>query len=139
MILAAVVVTAAEYSREMLRKPFVIVDYMYSNGVRVQDVKRFNKEGYLTKSLWVDEENDFATGKAMFRGQCMICHTWSGYRSMDKPEGRNKSLRACWMLYEYSRYRFYMPPLVGTLAERRALAVWLENKAQLRGAEEEKK
>ncbi len=145
MILAAVVVTAAEYSREMLRKPFVIVDYMYSNGVRVQDVKRFNKEGYLTKSLWVDEENDFATGKAMFRGQCMICHTWSGYRSMDRLlKGRNKeSLQSVLdMLYEYSpEYRFtqYMPPLVGTLAERRALAVWLENKAQLRGAEEGKK
>ncbi|MCK9314632.1 MAG: cytochrome ubiquinol oxidase subunit I [Verrucomicrobia bacterium] len=145
MILAAVVVSGAEYSREMLRKPFVIVGYMYSNGVRVSDVERYNTEGYLTKSLWVDEENDFAAGKAMFRGQCMICHTWSGYRSMDKLlKGRNKeSLQSVLdMLHEYSpEYRFtqYMPPLVGTLAERRALAVWLENKAQLKGSEGEEK
>lgn len=145
MILAAVVVAGAEYSREMLRKPFVIVGYMYSNGVRVSEVERFNSEGYLTKSLWVDEKNDFAAGKAMFRGQCMICHTWSGYRSMDKLlKGRNReSLQSVLdMLHEYSpEYRFtqYMPPLVGTLAERKALAVWLENKAALKGAEGEEK
>ena len=44
------------------------------------------------------------------------------------------------MLHEYKpEYHFtqYMPPLVGTLAERRALAVWLENKARLKVEEEE--
>lgn len=143
MALAAVVVSSAEYSREMLRKPFVIAGYMYSNGVRVADVERFNAQGFLTKSLWVDEENDFAAGKAMFRGQCMICHTWSGYRSMNRLlKGRTReSLQSVLdMLHEYKpEYHFtqYMPPLVGTLAERRALAVWLENKARLKVEEEE--
>jgi hypothetical protein len=37
---------AGEYGREMLRKPYIIGSWMYSNGVRVPNVQRFNSEGY---------------------------------------------------------------------------------------------
>lgn len=135
LFLAAIVVGAAEYGREALRKPFVIGDYMYSNGVLVSDVATYNKRGHLSKSLWVNKKSDYGVGEAIFRGQCMVCHTWDGYRSMkDRIQGRSvESLQSILtMLYEYnpeSAVSHYMPPLVGTMAERRALAAWLEQKA----------
>jgi cytochrome bd-type quinol oxidase subunit 1/mono/diheme cytochrome c family protein len=53
LLLALIATGAGEYSREMLRKPYVIGHWMYSNGVRVPYVARINQEGYLAHSMWV--------------------------------------------------------------------------------------
>ena len=53
LLLALIATGAGEYSREMLRKPYVIGRWMYSNGVRVPYVDRINQEGYLAHSNWV--------------------------------------------------------------------------------------
>ena len=53
LLLALIATGAGEYSREMLRKPYVIGHWMYSNGVRVPYVSRINQEGYLAHSKWV--------------------------------------------------------------------------------------
>jgi cytochrome bd-type quinol oxidase subunit 1/mono/diheme cytochrome c family protein len=53
LLLALIATGAGEYSREMLRKPYVIGHWMYSNGVRVPSVARINQEGYLVHSNWV--------------------------------------------------------------------------------------
>jgi mono/diheme cytochrome c family protein len=37
----------------MLRKPYVIGRWMYSNGVRVPYVSRINQEGYLAHTNWI--------------------------------------------------------------------------------------
>jgi cytochrome bd-type quinol oxidase subunit 1/mono/diheme cytochrome c family protein len=44
---------ATEYAREMLRKPYVVVGHIFSNGVRVREVESFNANGYLARSPWV--------------------------------------------------------------------------------------
>jgi hypothetical protein len=41
----------------MLRKPYVIGGWMYSNGVRVPYVARINQEGYLAHTMWVWSSN----------------------------------------------------------------------------------
>jgi cytochrome bd-type quinol oxidase subunit 1/mono/diheme cytochrome c family protein len=108
LFLALAATASTEQAREMIRKPYVIGEHMYSNGMRRSDIKRINEEGYLTKSPWVrpaereawakaDAEGDMrlaidgsgmpateqlARGELMFRGQCMACHTVDGYRSM---------------------------------------------------------
>jgi cytochrome bd-type quinol oxidase subunit 1 len=131
--LALVATWSGEYSREMLRKPYVIGRYMYANGVRVSAVAKLNQDGYLAHSQWVADKGDaaLARGEAMFRGQCMACHTRSGYRAM-KPllAGRNReaigSLLA--LLHDHkpdSPYRAFMPPLVGAREEIAALADYL--------------
>jgi cytochrome bd ubiquinol oxidase subunit I len=116
----------------MLRKPFVIGRHMYSNGVRVSYVDRLNRDGYLTNSLWIDTTGDvhLGEGQAMFRGQCMSCHTQDGYRSMTRLLGRDRqaigSLLA--ILYNHaldSPYRAFMPPLVGTPGEIDSLGDYL--------------
>jgi hypothetical protein len=131
--LALVCTASTEYSREMLRKPYVIGKHMYSNGVRKRDVERFNKEGYLTNTLWVADGMpvNLAKGQAMFRGQCMACHTVDAYRPMETLlAGRDRAgiRNLLGILHEAkadSPYRAFMPPLVGTTEEIDALADYL--------------
>ena len=53
LLLALIATGSGEYAREMLRKPYVIGRWMYSNGVRVPYVARINQEGYLAHSMWI--------------------------------------------------------------------------------------
>lgn len=133
VLLALFATASGEYAREMLRKPYVIGNYMYSNGVRVSQVKQFNETGYLKNTIWGGETNSVVVkGQAMFRGQCMACHTIKGYRSMKKLlAGRDEQgiMNILNILHNYkedSPYRLYMPPLVGTDDEIKALATFLQ-------------
>jgi len=41
----------------MLRKPYLVVNHNFSNGVRLKtDAVRFNQDGYLTHSAWATPE-----------------------------------------------------------------------------------
>ena len=84
LLLALIATGAGEYSREMLRKPYVIGGWMYSNGVRVPYVSRINQEGYLAHSNWVwnQSASSYSRGEAIFRGECGSCHTLDGYRPL---------------------------------------------------------
>jgi mono/diheme cytochrome c family protein len=117
----------------MLRKPYVIGRHMYSNAIRVNDVARINAEGYLTKSIWTRAGGDtkLARGEAMFRGQCLACHTVDGYRSMRRLLGeRNREAigNLLTIFHEHksdSPYRAFMPALAGTKEEIAALGDYL--------------
>lgn len=112
LILAVMATGAGEQARELLRKPWVIVDYMYSNGILARDVERLNQEGYLAGSPWVlpeerarwaemdqrlatpearagelspeDLEAMRTRGRLVFQGQCLACHTRNGYRPIKR-------------------------------------------------------
>ena len=128
LLLALMATGAGEYSREMLRKPYVIGRWMYSNGVRVPYVSRINQEGYLTNSNWVWHGassdipgfSSYSRGEAIFRGECGSCHTLAGYRPLRHLlEGRDRANIGNFiaMLHENkadSPYRRFMPPMVGT-------------------------
>jgi cytochrome bd ubiquinol oxidase subunit I len=130
LLLALMATGAGEYSREMLRKPYVIGRWMYSNGVRVPYVQRINQEGYLLHSEWVwnqvqpgvlaPEPSSYSRGEAIFRGECGSCHTLTGYRSLDTLlAGRDRANIGNFitMLHEDkadSPYHRFMPPMVGT-------------------------
>jgi cytochrome bd ubiquinol oxidase subunit I len=135
LFLALIATASGEYSRETLRKPYVIGRYMYSNGTRVADVERLNREGYLKGNLWIrqaqPQDLKLARGEAMFRGQCMSCHTKDVYRPMVRLlAGRNRESigNVLKILHEFkadSPYRAYMPPLAGTKKEVDALGDYL--------------
>ena len=60
---------SAEAVREMLRKPYIIRDVIYANGIHVDDVERFRRDGYLihTPDAAVLETNDeLRIGEVMF-------------------------------------------------------------------------
>jgi cytochrome bd-type quinol oxidase subunit 1 len=122
LLLALIATGAGEYSREMLRKPYVIGGWMYSNGVRVPYVSRINAEGYLAHTSWTwnDSASSYSRGEAIFRGECGSCHTLAGYRPLKSLlAGRDRANIGNFitMLHEYkadSPYRHYMPPMTGT-------------------------
>jgi len=144
LMLALIATGAGEYSREMLRKPYVIGGWMYSNGVRKPYVDRINQEGYLAHTNWIwgqgqpilfsyltvpgapepsilnMPEFSYSRGEAIFRGECGSCHTLQGYRPLAKLlAGRDRANIGSFvqMLHDYkadSPYRHYMPPMVGT-------------------------
>jgi len=150
LLLALIATGAGEYSREMLRKPYVIGGWMFSNGVRVPYVARINQEGYLAHSNWVwngpilnerlvtpgmttlnDPTFSYSRGEAIFRGECGSCHTLNGYRPLGKLlAGRDQAnIRSfITMLHDYkpdSPYRRFMPPMVGTKQDIDDLANFL--------------
>ena len=132
LMLGLVATASGEYAREMLRKPYVIGQHMFSNGVRKSDVDRFNRDGYLPKSPWVATNAPvLVQGEIIFRGECMACHTKDAYRSMKRLlAGRNREAigNLLAMLHDYkpdSPYRAFMPPLVGTTNEINALGDYL--------------
>jgi len=122
LLLALMATAAGEYSHEMLRKPYVIGRWMYSNGVRVPYAARIDQEGYLAHSMWVwnNSGSGYSRGEAIFRGECGSCHTLRGYRPLaELLVGRDRANIQSFitMLHEYkpdSPYHHFMPPMVGT-------------------------
>jgi len=122
LLLALIATGAGEYSRELLRKPYVIGNWMYTNGVRVPSAVKIDQEGYLTHSNWVWNGSDLAysRGEAIYRGECGACHTLNGYRPLvTLLSGRDRTSieNFVTMLHEYkadSPYHHFMPPMVGT-------------------------
>ncbi|MCX7872591.1 MAG: cytochrome ubiquinol oxidase subunit I [Verrucomicrobiae bacterium] len=134
VILALFATASGEYAREMLRKPYVISGYMYSNGVRVSKVKYLNSSGYLNSSKWfvgADINSVIAKGKTMYLGQCASCHTTDGYRSLKRllagrdEQGIMNILKVLHENKDDSPYKAYMPPLTGKDDEIKALSSYL--------------
>ncbi|MEK4801329.1 c-type cytochrome [Oceanobacillus sp. FSL K6-0118] len=123
-----------EMVRESVRKPYIIYDYMYANGVIEKDAEKYNKEGYLKNSTFaavneVTEENIYEAGEEIYKGQCLSCHTIDGWREKRAFSNRLNG----WTEENIAQYietlhetRPFMPPFVGTDEEREALAHYLQ-------------
>jgi mono/diheme cytochrome c family protein len=138
-----------ERLREGSRKPFVIRDYMFSNGILVGEIEDLNRRGILAKAAWVAREADQtpeSKGRAVFRAQCAACHTIDGYQSVrkllapvdaDMLGGILATMREEGDEYASGAYLHeghidttkldypFMPPLVGTDEEVEALTAYL--------------
>jgi cytochrome bd-type quinol oxidase subunit 1 len=129
LALGLAVTGATESVREMLRKPYVIYDYLYVNGARKAVASDSTYYGILRQNKWIPEktitnQNRVAVGEQIFRVQCLSCHTPSGYRSMtDLAHGWDRE-------FIFNRITTLqnsnlMPPFMGDEAERRALAEYI--------------
>lgn len=126
-----------EMVRESVRKPFIIYDYMYANGVLEKDVEKYKEEGYLPNSTFasvdeVTEDNMYEAGEEIYKGQCLSCHTVDGWRERRAFATRLNG----WTEESIDSYietlhetRPFMPPFVGTDEERKALAHFLQKVA----------
>jgi cytochrome bd-type quinol oxidase subunit 1 len=135
--LGLIVMGSTETAREMLRKPYVIGGFMYSNGIRKSQVEGFNQNGFLTRSPWAPMTvmgglpDPLKVGQRMFLGQCLPCHTLNGYRGMIGLLGSRdeKAIgNILQMLREFkpdSPYVKYMPQLSGSPEEIKALQAYL--------------
>lgn len=137
-----------ERLREGARKPFVIRDQMFSNGILVTEIEDLNERGVLSKAAWAERgagEDPVSRGREVFRAQCSACHTQGGYLSIRKIMGRVDAEIAPGILatmrdegavfvaarrqgapvpIEQLNYPF-MPPFVGTEAEMEWLTQYL--------------
>ena len=149
-VIPLVLITIAAFSffgtyerlREGTRKPFIIHDYMFSNGVLVKEVGELNEKGMLSKARWaarVPATNSVEMGRQVFDAQCRSCHTIDGYLSIRElaPEDPDMMYSILYALYDQGEmftalepgeavamgdlnYPF-MPPFVGTEEEMEAL------------------
>jgi len=144
-----------ERLREGVRKPFLIHDFMFSNGIRVDEIEGLNRDGILSKARWAAHEPGGeapSTGRQIFRAECASCHTLDGYLGIRPllPDDPDMMFGVLYGMYEQGEayaglergdtvdkseldYPF-MPPFVGTEDEMAALAEYLSGLASA-GAE----
>lgn len=119
-----------EFARERARKPYVIMDYMYANGILVEEVSELNEKGVLSKVKWAalgKPDSIIGKGEAVFEAQCRSCHMIEGYNAlMPKIDGMGKEDIGFYLTMLDSNP--LMPPFVGTEEERKALATFLYKK-----------
>ncbi len=124
----------------MARKPFVILDVMYSNGIRVEQVADYQKEGFLPRNAWARTfaaskgDTDLARGEALLRSQCLACHTRDGYRGLkaltaSNSEGDNEAFVQALRELDpaLNPYLDRMPPFAGTEQEAAELGKYLSS------------
>jgi len=137
---------AYERLREGVRKPYLVRDHLFSNGLRVADIARLNRDGLAATSGWVARvsgEEAATVGREIFRVQCSSCHTLDGYQAIRPllpsdpdmiagPLFALKEMGEAWVAapsggtVDPARLDYpFMPPLVGTDDEVLALAEYL--------------
>lgn len=125
---------AMEWVREDLRKPYIIGQVMYVNGVWADEAEQIRTRGVIPSALWarklpsrtdpVEAHQD--AGAEIFRLQCSSCHTVNGYLAIE-PLVRNTSVTALQgTIRRLDSWRHRrMPPFTGTDDDRQALATYL--------------
>lgn len=125
-----------ERVREFVRKPAVIENYMYANGIEIAKYPLLREEGVLAHATYcsqrtVTPENRLQAGRDLFVIACSRCHTTDGVNAV------TSKLRAMYgqepwdsdVVFNYVRtmhnVRTFMPPAPGTDAELSALASYL--------------
>lgn len=124
------VMGAFEWIREADRRPFVIYQWRYSNGIAVSDAERLNS-GFLAQCRYsrereVREDNLMAAGAELFRFQCYACHTLGGINNDLRTRTASASFPGMVnYLTTMHEKRPFMPPFIGNELERQALAAFL--------------
>jgi hypothetical protein len=120
-----------EYVREIARKPFVIGNYLYVNGLSPASLGQFEQKGLLVSARW-SAVKDAATGdrsaagREMFNLQCLSCHTVGGIRNdILKKTARLTYAGILSQVAGQGKVLDYMPPVAGTQTEKEALAIYL--------------
>jgi mono/diheme cytochrome c family protein len=125
-----------ERAREFIRKPHVIADYMYSNGVTMKELPVFQRDGILRYATYVNEhqvtsENKIQAGHDVFLIACSRCHTSNGMNGVvrkfellygKKPLDENVMVA---FIQTMHNTRTYMPPFPGNDKEAGALAAYI--------------
>jgi len=133
LIASGALIAEFERIREFVRKPYIIYNYMYANGIRVQDMPLINKEGYLKQAVYLPEqyrtitpENKVKVGEYLYKFECRYCHTINGVNAV---KARVKGWDEATIYHRLGQLNSpatpFMPPFAGTDEERAALAAYL--------------
>jgi len=109
---------AFEWMRESIRKPFVIYDYMYGNGLEVRSADLYREDGLLPHIAYRTGDH----GADLFRHACRSCHTIDRYHPL-KPafDGTDETFIAG-IIKGAHALKGNMPPFLGTEKEAALIA-----------------
>ncbi|PIE61269.1 MAG: cytochrome C [Desulfobacterales bacterium] len=131
LVLGLVYMGGFEFLREGGRRPWAIYGHTYANAVKAMDVEKINQDGFMATAKWVfnrevTPETQFAVGRELWRHQCAACHSVGGPMKdilklthgigLDGIDAR---------IAGNGKLSPYMPPFMGTVRERRALATYI--------------
>jgi len=114
-----------EWSREAIRKPFVIHDFLYSNNVLFDDTQGSDERPPMTILFSTGDR-----GRDLFLHSCKSCHSLSGYKSLDD---KLAGMSVASIADIIPRLQFYlepMPPFAGDDSDAMALARFLADHAR---------
>lgn len=127
-----------ERAREFMRKPWIIGDYMYSNGVLESELAFLQSEGILKHATYVayrevTPENQVQAGQDVFMISCSRCHGTHGingviekFADMYGPGPWDDDGMFLFMKSMHQS-RTFMPPFPGTDDEARALVAYIQS------------
>ena len=124
-----------EMAREHARKPWLVSGILYANSLSKADLPKAQGDGFHSVLAWTRNEGP-ATGKELFKYQCLSCHSLGGPINdlvplIDRytPEGLSQVLAG------QGRLHPYMPPFFGDAQDRKRLSKWLISKRGQRMAD----
>jgi mono/diheme cytochrome c family protein len=132
LVLSVWLLSYFERVREFVRKPDVIEEYLYSNGLRRAEYPLLAEDGVLAHAAYspigeVGAGDDVVAGREMFRLACSRCHTTVGVNGIVQKLGDLFGWQE-WDPAAVDAYlngihgaRPFMPPVPGNEAERAAL------------------
>ncbi len=131
LVLGLLQVGSFEWARESARRPFLIYNHTFSNSIKLSDVAKANADGILKHAKWarnktLSDSNQIAAGRELFALQCLSCHSIGGPLLDILPRTQKYSVYGlASQLDGQGKLLSYMPPFVGTAAERTALAKYI--------------
>jgi hypothetical protein len=131
MLLLIAGVVQFERVREFVRRPYLIANYLYSNGIREGEAPYLSSVGMTRYLTWpwrgLDPDGgDNSLGHGLFLAECSVCHTYRGVNGIFKKGAIIGTEESAEEFLEniHTAYPF-MPPFVGTKDEKQALAKFL--------------
>ncbi len=131
MIPAFILLGSFEWTREAARRPYVLNQIMYSNGVTIAQADALQGQSFLAPAKWASiheatNQNLTLAGAEIFKFQCYACHTIGGINNDILPKTASMDFPAMTgYLLNVIHKRPYMPPFLGNKLEAMALAAYL--------------
>lgn len=113
-----------EWSREALRKPYIIYDFLYSNNLIVTDEGDLPAENELIIDYTTGDR-----GRDVYLSQCRSCHTLNGYKALAPKLAGVEQEHIQNIIPRLQYYIGKMPPFAGNEEDAAALASYLKSKA----------
>jgi cytochrome bd-type quinol oxidase subunit 1 len=134
MVIGQAALSYYEFTRERVRKPYVVYNILYSNGIFKSDVEKISSDSFLKHAKWAkvgyNFNDDIEKGLAIFNHQCRICHMPNnGFNAM-KPKIEGMSADDLKGMLDTLNSNPLMPPFFGNDEEKGYLAKYLEKIAQ---------
>lgn len=111
-----------EWAREAIRKPFIIRDFLYSNGLLAVEAANLPAQNPLPVTFSTGDR-----GRDLYLKGCRSCHTISGYHGLAPHMAGRSEENIAALIPRLQFFREQMPPFPGNQDDVAALAKHLKS------------